>query len=768
MLNYLELENWKAHGKTAINFSKGTNIFIGQMGAGKSSVLDAISFALFGTFPGIKNRRTKTNLLIRNRPDQKNTSKVKLSFTIEGIEYVVERTISIHDSAKARLEKNGSYLQSQPERVTEEITNALKIDYDVFSRAVYSEQNRLDYFLEVGASDRKKQIDNLLGIDKFATAQENSGTLLNRVKDMVGESEKIIQNFDIKTTKDSISTLSEEITNLEKHTLTLNKEVSELKNVSKEKEKELTEKKALKNKKILLEKEIAEIKSKLSVLEKELLKIKSKEMPSKEEVGLFIKTSEKLILETIKLRSSLLEKVGNFQIESGKLEKSILETQEKIKQKKINAEKLAKTPSKELTEKIELISKGLEDLEKELATLNHIKLESEKSVIELKKHIAKCPICNNELTPEKREKLLLEKTSLVSDSTVKIGSISKKRLDKKLELENLRKLQKEVYNLESRQKDFEGIEELLEKIQKEKLTCSENLKNTKKLLDECQNKATEQEKEKAKYASFKESYDRFALLEKDIEKYNLTLNEKIKINLELKIDDSQLDALQKDYTVLMSLISEKSATEVSNKKIIEDKKKQLTSKQKDLETIEKMSSDIELKKTSIDNLARFRNALQETQAVMRQRLMSSINETMQSIWPEIYPYGDYSGIEFEATESDYTLKLKTKKSDGFVWSDVNSIASGGERSIACMAMRIAFSLVLVPNLKWLILDEPTHNIDSQGLSKIVSLLNERLPSIIEQIFIITHDEKLKQVSNARIYLFSRNKAESKETVVTQL
>lgn len=768
MLNYLELENWKAHGKTSIHFSKGTNIFIGQMGAGKSSVLDAISFALFGTFPGIKNRRTKTTLLIRNRPEQKNTSKVKLSFTIDNNEYVVERTISINDSAKANLEKNGGYLQSQPERVTEEIIKALKIDYDVFSRAVYSEQNRLDYFLEVGASDRKKQIDNLLGIDKFATAQENSGTLLNRIKDMVGESEKIIQNFDTKTTKDSISSLSEEITNLEKNIITLNKEVSELKNISKEKEKEINEKKVLKNKKILLEKEVAEIKSKLSVLEKEILKIKSKQMPSKEEVELFISSSSKLYSETIKLRSSLLEKVGTFQIELGKLEKSILETKEKIKQKAINAEKLAKTSSKELSDKIESMSKELEELEKELTTLNHIISESEKSIIELKKHIAKCPICNNDLTPEKREKLLLEKTLLVSDSNIKISTLSKKIKDKKLEIENIRKLQKEVYTIENRQKDFDGIEELLEKLQKEKDVSYENLKNNKKLLEDCQNKVSEQEKENAKYLSFKENYDRLDSLEKDIKKYNLTLNEKTKMASELSIDDSQLDELQKNYTILMSLISEKSANEISSKKILEDKTKQLTSKQKDLAIIEKMSSDIEFKKISIDNLAKFRNALQETQAVMRQRLMSAINETMQSIWPEIYPYGDYSGIEFEATESDYTLKLKTQKSDGFVWSDVNSIASGGERSMACMAMRIAFSLVLVPNLKWLILDEPTHNIDSQGLSKIVSLLNESLPNIIEQIFIITHDEKLKQVSNARIYLFSRNKAEGKETIVTQL
>ncbi|EQD33274.1 SMC domain protein [mine drainage metagenome] len=81
-------------------------------------------------------------------------------------------------------------------------------------------------------------------------------------------------------------------------------------------------------------------------------------------------------------------------------------------------------------------------------------------------------------------------------------------------------------------------------------------------------------------------------------------------------------------------------------------------------------------------------------------------------------------------------------------------------------MRIAFSLVLVPNLKWLILDEPTHNIDKEGLAKFVQMFSETLPSIVDQVFIITHDDVLKQVSNAKIYMLSRSKEENGETEVS--
>ena len=75
-------------------------------------------------------------------------------------------------------------------------------------------------------------------------------------------------------------------------------------------------------------------------------------------------------------------------------------------------------------------------------------------------------------------------------------------------------------------------------------------------------------------------------------------------------------------------------------------------------------------------------------------------------------------------------------------------------------------LVLVPNLKWLILDEPTHNIDQQGLSKFVQMFSETLPGIVDQVFIITHDEMLKQVNDAKIYILNRNKEENGPTQIT--
>jgi DNA repair exonuclease SbcCD ATPase subunit len=83
-------------------------------------------------------------------------------------------------------------------------------------------------------------------------------------------------------------------------------------------------------------------------------------------------------------------------------------------------------------------------------------------------------------------------------------------------------------------------------------------------------------------------------------------------------------------------------------------------------------------------------------------------------------------------------------------------------------MRIALAMVIVPNLRWLILDEPTHNIDENGINKFIDVLSNSLPKVVEQIFIITHDNALKNITGARVYQLDRDKDRSEYTSVAEL
>ena len=83
----LELENFKSHKNTSIDFNSGISLIIGENGAGKSTIFEAISFALYKKYTGDKiDDLVRTNKDIENVP-----MSVRLSFISGGIEYRVTR-----------------------------------------------------------------------------------------------------------------------------------------------------------------------------------------------------------------------------------------------------------------------------------------------------------------------------------------------------------------------------------------------------------------------------------------------------------------------------------------------------------------------------------------------------------------------------------------------------------------------------------------------------------------------------------------------------
>ena len=93
MITKLRLENWKTHKDSELEFDKGTNVLIGKMGSGKTSVIEAICYALFGTFPALNRKEVS-------------------------IEEVIEKSLldNTDDLIKKMLE-NGDIFQNTPGKV---------------------------------------------------------------------------------------------------------------------------------------------------------------------------------------------------------------------------------------------------------------------------------------------------------------------------------------------------------------------------------------------------------------------------------------------------------------------------------------------------------------------------------------------------------------------------------------------------------------------------------------------------------------------------
>ncbi len=93
MITSIELVDFLAHSETKIKFGNGVTIFVGDNGAGKSSIIDAITFSLFGQH----TRKTNKGLIRRGT----NQGFTKIKFTINGKQYETVRKIDSKGSLAA-------------------------------------------------------------------------------------------------------------------------------------------------------------------------------------------------------------------------------------------------------------------------------------------------------------------------------------------------------------------------------------------------------------------------------------------------------------------------------------------------------------------------------------------------------------------------------------------------------------------------------------------------------------------------------------------
>ena len=84
-LKKLFIENFRSFENQEITFPRGSTLLSGDIGSGKTTILLAIEFALFGLQPS-----QKANSLLRNGKDY---GKIVLEFEIDGKEVIIQRTL---------------------------------------------------------------------------------------------------------------------------------------------------------------------------------------------------------------------------------------------------------------------------------------------------------------------------------------------------------------------------------------------------------------------------------------------------------------------------------------------------------------------------------------------------------------------------------------------------------------------------------------------------------------------------------------------------
>ena len=171
----VKLENIRSHVKTNVPFAEGFNCLVGGLGCGKSSVLYAIDFALFGDPLG-----RSYDYLLREGED---SGKVGVEFVHGGDTYTIYRGLKrrgkgiAQDVEQLKLFKEDKVIASaKGEAVEEQLKAVTGIDRDLFREVVWIRQEHLKELLDMTPRDRQKKFDQLFGLSDYEVAWSGLAT----------------------------------------------------------------------------------------------------------------------------------------------------------------------------------------------------------------------------------------------------------------------------------------------------------------------------------------------------------------------------------------------------------------------------------------------------------------------------------------------------------------------------------------------------------------------------------------------------------------
>ena len=178
MIKSIELVDFLSHSDTKLEFDDDTSVFVGQNGAGKSSIIDAITFALFGN-----HTRKNNKSLIRRGANQ---GFARIEFSANGKNYQALRKIDSKGALTAQFseEINGSLkIIAEGERkqfdesMTVQIEKTLGIDFEKLKIASIVQQGELDTIIKAKPKEFKELLNTIIGIDRLDTALSSMRTV---------------------------------------------------------------------------------------------------------------------------------------------------------------------------------------------------------------------------------------------------------------------------------------------------------------------------------------------------------------------------------------------------------------------------------------------------------------------------------------------------------------------------------------------------------------------------------------------------------------
>ncbi len=246
-LESLKITNIRSVKKLDLEFPITTILFYGDIGSGKSSILKAIEFGLFGTMGDL----SASSLLRRGQ----NNAEVEITFSIDGNRYTVHRELKkkVKEDKETITQPQGwliendvktSYTTTELRVKLLEILNYSTTKYksaskkcvDIFRYTVYTPQEEIKAILLSNPEERFEILKDVLEIEKYQNSKKN----LDKIKTDL--SKKI---NDINSKIEHIGSPETEIPEMEKDIEDKKNEIQSIKGNVAAKREELTKEKII-------------------------------------------------------------------------------------------------------------------------------------------------------------------------------------------------------------------------------------------------------------------------------------------------------------------------------------------------------------------------------------------------------------------------------------------------------------------------------------------------------------------------------------------
>ncbi len=537
ILKSLHLKNFLIHEDTKIDFSeKGITVFIGENGAGKSSILEAITFALFGK----SDKGNQASLVKWGRKQ----ATVILDFQKGNSVYRIERVITLRGNKASSTgtvyqKKGDRYIPYYQKNITKEIPKLTGITNKIFSSSILVKQGDIEGILKLSPKERGKVLEEILDMtlyqllsekaaEKRKTLQIERETLKNSIPD----TEEIKERIDV--LEKEYKKLLEEKEDIEKRLSWEKQKERELKDILEkvlnEKnayEKKLEEIQNLKEKKENYLQEINRYKNLLHQIEEKEKQLKKleEEVKELEKIEELLKTF--MEYEKLEEKNSFLEK----EIKEYEGKRRYIQEYSSLYETYISFEKEYKTLNQRLKElsikegKKETLSQQIKKLKEErkkhqLKALEIAKkLQSFKKIyktLELNPVIINQFIQNNkeaiDFYTKKKEELLKELSALETEG---------KKLNK--DIQNLEKLEGTCPTCK-RPIEEHSKEALLKELREELEAKREKYKKIKEEIQKIEEKLSVEKQLTPVLEEFKQEYEKYKQVNKEINQLEAQLS----------------------------------------------------------------------------------------------------------------------------------------------------------------------------------------------------------------------------------------------------